>query len=128
MNKVDIRKIVISNRDSYDKKGSFKYFIEYMSNSDVVPLCIKLFQSNGYVKYFDNSNQCMNLVYNEKLLKAYNEIWDKISNLLEKGVDSEPVFNNKFIIAKIKSYNNEMNTSFQSNKIPEEGVCCVIFF
>ena len=40
INKLDIRKI--SNRDSYGKKCSCKYFIEYMSNIGVVSLCIKL--------------------------------------------------------------------------------------
>ena len=30
---------------------------------------------------------CTNLsVYDEELLKKYNEIWDKISNLLKKGL------------------------------------------
>ena len=85
INKVEIRRKVLSKKDSYCKKGSFKYFIGYINEPDsfLVPLCIKLPQMNGYVKYF-NDNKCMNLLTHDKeLLKKYNEIWDKISNLLK---------------------------------------------
>ena len=60
-------------KDSCGKKGSFKYFIGYMNETDAfpVPLCIKLSQMNGYVKYF-NDNKCMNLlVHDRELLKKY---------------------------------------------------------
>ena len=40
-----------------------------------------------YVKYFDNNNNYLIfLVYVKKLLGKYNEIWDKISNLLKKDL------------------------------------------
>ena len=49
-----------------------------------------------YAKYCDDNNKCMNfLVHHEKLLKLYSAIWYQISNLLEKGSDSEPVDDNK---------------------------------
>ena len=72
IDKVEVRKMVLSKKDSFGKKGSFKYFIEYIKESDAfpVPLCIKLPQMNGYVKYFNCNNKCMNfLVLSEKLLK-----------------------------------------------------------
>ena len=79
---------------------------------------------NGYVKYFD-SNKCMNLlVHYKELLTKYNEIWDKISNLLKKGFISETVYNDKYIKTKIKSYNNKINTNFQGDKIPKDNGCC----
>ena len=47
---------------------------------------------NGYVKYFDSNNKYINLlVHDKELLKKYNEIWDKISNLLKKEFDSRLV-------------------------------------
>ena len=49
------------------------------------------------------------LVNNEKLLKAYNAMWNNISNLLEKGFDSKPVHHNKYI--RTKSYNGKRNTN-----------------
>ena len=45
-----------------------------------------------------------------------NEIWDKINNLLKKGFDIEPVYNDKYIKTKIKIYNNIVYTNFQYNK------------
>ena len=61
IDEVDITKIVPSNRHSYDNKGLFKYFIGYihMGNVFLAPLCIKLPQMNGYVKYLDNNNECI---------------------------------------------------------------------
>ena len=42
---------------------------------------------NGYIKYFDNNNKNINfLVHDKELIHKYNEIWDKISNLLKKGL------------------------------------------
>ena len=45
-----------------------------------------------------------------------NEIWDKINNLLKKGFDIEPVYNDKYIKTKINIYNNIVYTNFQYNK------------
>ena len=69
IDKVEIRKIVLSKKDSYGKKGSLKYFIGHTNENDAfpVPLCIKLPQMNGYVKYF-NDNKCMNLLVHDKKL------------------------------------------------------------
>ena len=127
IDKVDIRRIVLSKIDLYGKKGSFKYFIEYISETNAFPtlLCIKLLQMNGYVKYFDSNSECINLlVYDKKLLRIYNEIWNKISNLLKKEFDSKPVHDNKHIKTKIKIYSNKINANFHDNKIPEDNECC----
>ena len=109
IDEVDIRRIVLSSKHSYGNKGSFKYFIGYIKKNDPfpAPLCIKFSQINEYTKYFDNSNNYMNLlVYYKKLLKKYNEIWDKISNLLKEGLYSEPMHNDKYIKTKITIFNN----------------------
>ena len=83
--KVGIKRIVLSKNDSYGKKGSFKYFIGYIT-THIKPLCIKLPKVNEYVKYLDRNNNCMIfLVCDEELLKKSNEIWDKINNLLKRS-------------------------------------------
>ena len=89
IDKVQSTRKGLSKKDSYTKKGSFKYFIGYINETNVfsVSLCIKLPQMNGYVKYVDSNNKCMNLlVHDEELLKKYSEIWDEINNLLKKGL------------------------------------------
>ena len=57
----------------------------------------------------------------KKLLKKYNEIWDIISNILKKGFDSEPVYNDKYIKSKIKMYNYRVYADFQDNKITKDN-------
>ena len=113
INKVDIRKIMLSKKDSYGNRGAFKYFIGYISNSGIVPLYIILPQMNAYVKYFDKNKQYINHLVHDKELKTYNEIWDKIRSLFKKEFDSEPKYKNKYIKTKIS-----LNTNFYNNKIP----------
>ena len=82
IDEVDIKKIVLSSKESYGNKCAFKYFIGYISNDyGNIPLCIRLPQMNASVKYFKHS-KCMNLLVRDKeLLKKYIEIWDKVKNL-----------------------------------------------
>ena len=45
----------------------------------------------GYVKHFD-SNKTMSFKFSDnKLLIKYTEIWERVSNLMDKKFDSEPV-------------------------------------
>ena len=45
----------------------------------------------GYVKNFDSNKTMSFEVSDNKLLKKYNKIWEKISNLMNIEFDSEPV-------------------------------------
>ena len=54
-----------------------------------------------------------------------NEIREKIKNSVKKEFDSEPVYNEKYLKGKIKSYNGIINTNFHSNKIPKECSQCI---
>ena len=64
---------------------------------------------NVYVKYFDKNSKYIYFVVNdEKILKKYNEIWNKIKKLFEKQFNSEPVHKDKYMKAKIKIYNNKV--------------------
>ena len=62
-------------------------------------------------------------VDDNKLLKKYNKIWEKISNLMNIEFDSEPVYsdNDKYITTKIKMYENRVKTNFQGKKVPKEN-------
>ena len=44
----------------------------------------------------------------------------KVKSILKKKFDSEPVYNEKYLKAKIKSYNGKINTNFHNSKIPKE--------
>ena len=58
-------------------------------------------------------------VSDNKLLKKYNKIWEKISNLLNIEFDSEPVYGDrdKYIKTKIKMCGVIVSTNFQGKKV-----------
>ena len=76
---------------------------------------------SAYRKAFDETKYMSFLIKDDKLLETYNEIWEKLKNVIKKEFDCEPVYNEKYLKAKIKSYNGKINTSFCNNKIPKEG-------
>ena len=45
----------------------------------------------------------------------------KVKNSLKKEFDIEPVYNEKYLKARIKFYNGKINTNFLNNKIPKTG-------
>ena len=51
----------------------------------------------------------------------------KISNITNNQFDSNPVYNEKYIKTKIKSYNGKINTNFHNNKIAKEGSQCFVY-
>ena len=54
------------------------------------------------------------------LQKKYNKIWKKVKSTIEKEFDSDPVYNEKYLKAKIKFYNGKIKTNLPKNKIPKE--------
>ena len=65
-------------------------------------------------------------VSDNKLLKKYNKIWEKISNLLDIKFDSQPVYGDgdKYIKTEIKMDGHRVNTNFQGKKVPKENASC----
>ena len=78
----------------------------------------------GYVDVFDNNKTMYFLADDKEFLKEYTKVWAKIRDFLAKKFDSEPVCGDKYIKAKIKSYNNDIRTNFHgegnSRKVPKE--------
>ena len=64
-------------------------------------------------------------IKDNELLENYDEIMKKVKNILKKEFDSEPVYNEKYLKAKIKSYYGKINTNVQNNKILKEGTKCI---
>ena len=133
MKDIDINKILISKPESYGTENAKKYIIGY--NDDVIrPIRIFLPQMNGYVKCFDD-NKTMSLFADDtfsglgesrkEFLKEYIQVWEKIKDLIGKKCDAEPIYSDKYIKTKIKSYNNDIRTNFHgegnSKKVPKES-------
>ena len=49
-----------------------------------------------------------------------NQIWNKIKDLLNVRLHSEPIYNAKYIKIKVKTFNEMINTLFSGYEIPKE--------
>ena len=126
---IEFNKILISKRDPYGKKSSFKYFLRYNDNDVIRSLCIKLLQMIGYVKHFD-SNKTMSFKVNDKrLLKKCTKIWEKVNIFINTEFYSESVYddNDKYIKSKITSYGDKviqiLKTTKYQKKVHRISVC-----
>ena len=72
----------------------------------------------GCVKHFDSNKTMSFKISDNKLLKKYNKIWEKVSNLLNIEFNSEPVFGDgdKYIKTKIKMYEDRVIQTFKVKK------------
>ena len=78
---------MLSKKDLHGNKRAFKYLIEYVSNSGIIPSYIILPQMNAYVKYFDKNNQYKNLlVHVKELLKNIMKYGIKLKVYLRKNL------------------------------------------
>ena len=105
---------------SFGKKG-FKYFVGY--NTKMLknrPLLIFLPKMTTYRKDFYETKFMSFFIKDDELLEKYYEIWQKVKDSLKKEFDCEPIYNKKYLKAKIKSFNEKTNTNFHNNKIPKE--------
>ena len=119
---LDANKILFFKNESYGTKNSLKYFIGYNDDDVIRPLYIKLPQMIDYVKHFDSNKTISFKVGDNKLLKKYNKIWEKISNLINIEFDSDPLYgdNDKYINRKIEMYEDRTDTNFQGKKVPKK--------
>ena len=126
INGIDTNKILISKRESYGKNNIKKYIIGYNDNT-IRPLQLFLPKMTGYLNIFEDGNRKMYfLTDNNEFLEKYMTIWEKISYLINKNFDSDPVYKDKYVNTKIRSYKNDIITNFRNidnknNKLPEEN-------
>ena len=76
---------------------------------------------NGYIKYFDNFGKNMSFVTDEeKVYEKYNEIWEVIRKLLKVRFTVSPVRDDKYLVAKLKTFGKVNRTTFTNDIIPFE--------
>ena len=91
---IDIKKILISKPESYNKSNVRKYIIGYSDNT-ISPLQLFLPKMTGYLNIFEDDTRKMSFVTdNNEFLERYTTIWEKISDLINKKFDTYPVYNN----------------------------------
>ena len=71
----------------------------------------------GYVKHFDSKKTMSFKVNNNKLLKKYTKVWEKVSSLM----NTEFLKFDKYVKTTIKLYRDKLNTNFQGKRMPKEN-------
>ena len=76
---------------------------------------------SGYKKYFDNGRKNMSFKFeDESVYLKYTEIWNKIKRSLNARFNSQPIYDDKYIKTKVKTFSSMINTFFSENEIPKE--------
>ena len=117
LDSIIIDQIVVSDKFKHSEEG-YKYFIGYKEDEIIKPLCIILPQMNGYIKYFENGGKNMSfLIKNDEVWEKYEDIWDVIKNKLGIKFHSEPIYETKYLKAKVREFDGEIKTNFLSNGV-----------
>ena len=107
---VNIDQIVVSDKFKYSDEG-FK------------PLCIILPQMSGYIKYFENGGKNMSfLIKDDEVWEKYEQIWDVIKNKLSIKFHSKPIYEQKYLKAKVREFDGVIKTNFLGNDTPKENM------
>ena len=120
---VDLDKITVSHKFKNNDEGFKYFFIGYLKGEIVKPLCIILPQMSGYIKYFKNGSKNMSfLIRDDEVWDKYDKIWDVIKNKLNIKFHSEPVYEYKYLKAKVREFNGVIKTNFLNNGVPGENI------
>ena len=119
---VDIDQIVVSYKFKHNNE-SFKYFIGYREGEIVKPFCIILPQMSGYIKYFENGSKRMSfLIKDDEVWDKYDEIWDVIKDKLNIKFHSGPVYEYRYLKAKVREFDSVIKANFWGNDKPKENM------
>ena len=62
-------------------------------------------KTSAYVKSYNGKTKWMQFfIKGDELLESYNDIWNNVSNSIKKELDCKPIYNKKFLKAKIRPY------------------------
>ena len=119
---VNTEHIVTSDKFKYSEEGC-KCFIGYQEDEIVKPFRIILPQMSGYMQYFKNGRKNMSfMVKDDDVLDKYNKIWDKIKKKLNIKFYSMPVYDQKYLKAKVREFNSVIKTNVLGNEVSKENM------
>ena len=83
---------------------------------------------SGYVKAFkvkEGDNKLMSFrIEDEKLLEKNKGIWTKIEDLKKIKLNALPVYDDKYIKSKIRTFGDNVYTNFRGLNVPEYDIEC----
>ena len=75
---------------------------------------------SGYIKYFENGSKNMSFfIKDDKVWDKYDKIWNVIKNKLGIKFHSEPVYEYKYLKAKVREFDGVIKTNFLGNGMPK---------
>ena len=86
---------------------------------------------SGYVKTFKveykNSKLMSFHIDDEKLLEKYKTNWTKIEDLKDIELNALPVYDDRYIKTKMRTYGNKVYTNFHGLNVLEDDIECEFF-
>ena len=78
---------------------------------------------SGYIKYFKNGGKNISfLIKDNEVWKKYDKIWEVIKDILGINFYSEPVYEYKYLKAKVREFDGMIKTNFWDNNMPKEDM------
>ena len=119
---VNVDQIVVSDKFKYNNEG-FKYFIDYLEGGIVKPLCIILPQMSRYIKYLEIGEKNMSFfIKDDEIWDKYDKIWDINKDKVGIEFYSEPVYEYKYLKAKVREFHGVIKTNFLGKDMPKENM------
>ena len=130
---VNVDNIVISKL--VKTKTNSKYLIGIKFDKAIRPLVLIMPKMSGYVKTFkvkdgdkDKNNKLMSFrIDDEKLLEKYKAIRTKIEDFKNIELNALPVYDDRYIKSKIRTYGDKIYTNFCDLNVPEDDIECESF-
>ena len=92
-----------------------------MREDVIKSLCIILSQMSGFIKYFKDGNKNMSFMAEEDdIYLQFSDVWGKINKLLKLKFSTNPIRDNKYIVAMLKIFNDLNKTTFTNEEVPKE--------
>ena len=78
---------------------------------------------SGYMKYFENRSKNMSfLIKDDEMQDKYYDIWDAIKSKLGIKFHGEPVYEYRYLKAKVREFDGVIKTNFLGNDVPTENM------
>ena len=85
--------------------------MHYLTSNEWI---IKYFENGGKNKYF--------LIKDDIVWEIYDEIWDVVKNKLRIKFGSKPVYDQKYLKAKVREFDDVIKTNFLGSDTPKENM------
>ena len=76
---------------------------------------------SGYIRYFENWGKNMSFfIKDDEVWEKYDKIWDAIKDKLAIEFHSEPIYEYKYLKAKVREFDGVIKTIFLGNDMSKK--------